>query len=34
MEEIFAKFEAIWKEIWVYIYAILDYFNVEPFEGE
>ena len=34
MADIFAKFEEIWAVIWEYIYAVLDYFDVEPFEGE
>ena len=34
MEAKFAKFEEVWKAIWEYIYAILEYFKVEPFYTE
>jgi hypothetical protein len=27
MAEFFAKFEAIWQEIWAYIYAVLGYWE-------
>ncbi len=32
MAEFFEKFEAVWQAVWAYIYEVLKYFEVEPFD--
>ena len=34
MAEFFDKFEAVWQELWAYLYKVLEYFGYKEADAE